>query len=76
MLAETALPYGCEVLLVKDDTRLRRRLAANLGSFKAVVTEAADLAGARRHLAAYRFDYAKMDSTCPTVRRALVRDRV
>ena len=70
MLAETALPSGCEVLLVKDDTRLRRRLAANLGSFKAGVTEAADLDGARCHLAAHRFDYALMDPSCPTVRRS------
>lgn len=61
---------GCEVLLVEDDALLRRRLAAYFGSLKAVVTEAADLDGARCHLAAHRFVYALMDPTCPTVRRS------
>lgn len=60
----------CAALLVKDDALLGRRLAAYLGSLKAVLTEAADLAGARYHLAAHRFVYALMDPTCPTVRRS------
>ncbi len=77
MLDETALPPGCEVLLVEDDALLRRRLAAYLGSLKAVVTETPDLAGARRHLAAHRFDFALMDLHLPDGEAlALLRDGV
>jgi DNA-binding NtrC family response regulator len=62
---ETALPPGCEVLLIEDDAVLRRRLAAYLATLDAAVTEAVDLAGARRHLAANRFDFALMDLHLP-----------
>lgn len=65
MLDETALPPGYEVLLVEDDAVLRRRLAAYLGTLKAVVSEAPDLARARSHLAANRFDFVLMDLHLP-----------
>ncbi len=53
------------MLLLEDDSALRRRLAAYLASLDAVVTEAADLAAARRHLAAARFDFVLMDLHLP-----------
>jgi DNA-binding NtrC family response regulator len=65
MADETALPPGCEVLLIEDDSALRRRLAAYLRGLGAEVTEAAQLAAARGHLAAARFDFALMDLHLP-----------
>jgi DNA-binding NtrC family response regulator len=62
---DTALPRGCEVLLIEDDAALRRRLAAYLRSLGAEVTEAANLATGRGHLAAARFDFALMDLHLP-----------
>ena len=65
MADETALPPGCEVLLIEDDSALRRRLSASLRAFGATVTEAGDLASARGHLAAARFDFALLDLHLP-----------
>ncbi len=65
MAEETALPPGCEVLLIEDDSALRRRLAAYLRSLGAEVTEAGNLADGRAHLAAARFDFALMDLHLP-----------
>jgi DNA-binding NtrC family response regulator len=65
MLPETALPAGCEVLLLEDDAALRRRLTAHLRGLGAAVTEATGLAEARRLLATLRFEYALVDLHLP-----------
>jgi len=65
MRPDTALPVGSEILLVEDDTALRKRLAAHLRALGAEVTEAGDLATARRLLADLRFDFAVADLHLP-----------
>ncbi len=65
MRSETALPAGCEVLLLEDDAALRKRLAAYLRSLGCEITEAADLASAQRLLADLRFDFAVVDFHLP-----------
>ena len=65
MDADTALPPGCEVLLLEDDPLLRRRLAAHLRALGAQPTEADSLAAARRLLAELRFDFALVDLHLP-----------
>ena len=65
MRSETALPAGSEVLLLEDDAALRKRLAAYLRSLGAEVTEAPDLASARRLLADLKFDFALVDMHLP-----------
>ena len=65
MADDTALSPGCEVLLIEDDSALRRRLGAYLRSLGAEVTEATNLTLARGHLAAMRFDFALMDLHLP-----------
>ena len=65
MADDTALPPGCEVLLIEDDSALRRRLGAYLRGLGAQVTEAGNLAAARGHLGAMRFDFALMDLHLP-----------
>jgi DNA-binding NtrC family response regulator len=58
-------PAGCEVLLLEDDSVLRRRLVAHLRSLGAEVTEVETIAGARRALANLRFDFALVDLHLP-----------
>ncbi|WP_415909237.1 sigma-54-dependent transcriptional regulator [Oleiharenicola sp. Vm1] len=65
MRSDTALPAGSEVLLLEDDAALRKRLAAYLRSLGSEVTEAGDLAAARRLLADLRFDFAVADLHLP-----------
>lgn len=63
--AETALPAGCEILLLEDEPALRKRLAAHLRSLGAEVTEATRLEEARRLLSDTRFDFALVDLHLP-----------
>ncbi len=65
MDVDTALPAGCEVLLLEDDSALRRRLAAHLRALGAQPTEATNLAEARRLAGALRFDFALVDLHLP-----------
>ncbi len=65
MALDTELPPGCELLLLEDDSNLRRRLAAHLRQYGAEVTEASNLAEARRLLAELRFDFALIDLHLP-----------
>lgn len=65
MDADTALPRGCEVLLLEDDAPLRRRLAAHLRGLGAQLSEAGTLAEARRLAADLRFDFALVDLHLP-----------
>ena len=65
MALDTELPPGCEIFLLEDDFALRRRLAAHLRSQGAEVTEAGNLAEARRLLAGLRFDFALIDLHLP-----------
>ena len=58
---ETEPPAGCEVLLLEDDSALRRRLAAHLRKLGAEVTEFSTIETARRALADLRFDFALID---------------
>ncbi|HEX3730620.1 MAG TPA: sigma 54-interacting transcriptional regulator, partial [Opitutaceae bacterium] len=59
------LPTGCEILVVEDDGALRKRLAAHLAGRGAAVTEAANLAEARRLAREVRFDFVAMDLHLP-----------
>jgi DNA-binding NtrC family response regulator len=65
MAVETEPPAGCEVLLLEDDTVLRRRLVAHLRKLGAEVVEASSIAEARRALGEYRFDFALVDLHLP-----------
>jgi len=62
---ETEPPAGCEVLLLEDDSALRRRLAAHLRKLGAEVTEFSTIETARRALADLRFDFALIDLHLP-----------
>ncbi|HVU22819.1 MAG TPA: sigma-54 dependent transcriptional regulator [Opitutus sp.] len=61
----TAIPAGCEILVLEDDGPLRKRAAAHLASVGASVTECATLAEARRLLDAIRFEFALVDLHLP-----------
>ncbi|MFT3829937.1 MAG: sigma-54 dependent transcriptional regulator [Opitutaceae bacterium] len=77
MQADTALPPGCEVLVLEDDQALRRRLVAHLRMLGAQPTEAGTLAAARRLAAELRFDFALVDLHLPDGEAlALLRERV
>ena len=65
MEADTSLPAGCEVLLLEDDVPLRRRLAAHLRGLGAQISEAGNLAEARRLAADLRLDFALIDLHLP-----------
>jgi DNA-binding NtrC family response regulator len=65
MAADNEPPAGCEVLLLEDDSILRKRLSAHLTSLGAEVTEVALVADARRALAELRFDFALVDLHLP-----------
>jgi DNA-binding NtrC family response regulator len=58
-------PAGCEVLLLEDDSVLRRRLVAHLRSLGAEVTEVATIGEARTALGRMRFDFALVDLHLP-----------
>jgi DNA-binding NtrC family response regulator len=58
-------PAGCEVLLLEDDSVLRRRLVAHLRSLGAEVTEVTTVEEARKALARLRFDFALVDLHLP-----------
>lgn len=60
-----ALSKGSDVLLLEDDSALRKRLAAHLRAYGATVSEAARLDEARGLLQAMRFDFAVVDLHLP-----------
>jgi DNA-binding NtrC family response regulator len=62
---DTALPPGCEILLLEDDVPFRKRLAAYLRNHGAGVTEAGRLEEARRLLAHAPFEFALADFHLP-----------
>jgi DNA-binding NtrC family response regulator len=61
----TALPAGCEILVVEDDPALSRRLATHLRLLGGHPIEAGTLAEARRFAADRRFDFALTDLHLP-----------
>ncbi len=65
MAIDTELPAGCEVLLLEDDSVLRRRLAAHLRKLGAEVTEVSTIEESRKALADLRFDFALIDLHLP-----------
>lgn len=65
MTPESALAPGSEILVLDDDTVLRKRLGAHLRTLGAEVTEAGSLAEARRLLRELRFDFALADLHLP-----------
>jgi len=65
MAAIAEPPAGSEVLLLEDDSVLRRRLAAHLRGLGAEITEASTIAEARRALAGLHFDFALVDLHLP-----------
>lgn len=54
-----------DVLILEDDSALRRRLTAHLRTMGALVTEAATVEEARRLLRELRFDFALIDLQLP-----------
>ena len=56
---------GLSVLVLDDETLLRRRLSAHLEALGAEVTGADTIAAARQHLAAFEFDFALLDIHLP-----------
>jgi DNA-binding NtrC family response regulator len=62
---ETALPLGCDILLLEDDAPFRKRLAGYLRQLGAEVTEAGSIAEARRLLREMRFEFALADLHLP-----------
>ena len=65
MSEESALAPGCEVLVLEDDTLLRKRLAAHLRALGAAVSETGRTEEARRLLREARFDFALVDLHLP-----------
>ena len=65
MAADVEAPAGSEVLLLEDDSVLRRRLAAHLRSLGAEVTEASTIKESRQALAGLHFDFALVDLHLP-----------
>jgi DNA-binding NtrC family response regulator len=65
MPEKSAIPAGCEILLLEDDGALRKRAAAYLRGLGAEVTECATLAEARRVIGAIRFEFALVDLHLP-----------
>jgi DNA-binding NtrC family response regulator len=61
----SALPPGCEILLLEDDLPLRKRLSAYLRNRGAEVTEAGRIEEARRLLRDVRFEFALVDLHLP-----------
>ncbi|MBI2515379.1 MAG: sigma-54-dependent Fis family transcriptional regulator [Opitutae bacterium] len=76
MSRDTSSLAGREILLLEDDAVLRRRLSAHLRALGAEVTEATNLAEARRLAREIRFDYALADLHLPDGEAlALLRER-
>ncbi len=65
MAADSEPPSGCEVLLLEDDSILRRRLVAHLRKLGAEVVEVSTIADARHALGEFRFDFALVDLHLP-----------
>jgi DNA-binding NtrC family response regulator len=65
MSDKTAIPSGCEILLLEDDGALRKRAAAYLTQLGAEVTECATLGEARHLIGAVRFEFALVDLHLP-----------
>lgn len=65
MSSESALPAGCDVLLLEDDAALRKRLAAHLRAAGAEVKEAVNVDHARKLLRDAPFDFALIDLHLP-----------
>jgi DNA-binding NtrC family response regulator len=65
MAVDTQPPAGSEVLLLEDDSVLRRRLAAHLRHLGAEVTEVSTIGDARKALSGLRFDFALVDLHLP-----------
>jgi DNA-binding NtrC family response regulator len=65
MPVATELPAGCEVLLLEDDSLLRRRLSVHLRNLGAEVTEVSTIQEARHALGGLRFDFALIDLHLP-----------
>lgn len=65
MPEKSALPAGCEILVLEDDGALRRRAAAYLTGLGGEVTECATLDEARRSIAMIRFEFALVDLHLP-----------
>ncbi|HEY1792118.1 MAG TPA: sigma-54 dependent transcriptional regulator [Opitutaceae bacterium] len=65
MAAVSEPPAGSELLLLEDDSVLRRRLAAHLRAMGAEVTEVTSIGEAKRALGRLRFDFALVDLHLP-----------
>jgi DNA-binding NtrC family response regulator len=65
MADASPLSPGCEILLLEDDSSLRKRLAAHLRASGAEITEAANIAEARRLLQSTSYDFALIDLHLP-----------
>ncbi|MCX6953941.1 MAG: sigma-54 dependent transcriptional regulator [Verrucomicrobia bacterium] len=65
MPPEPVLPAGSDVLLLEDDTTLRKRLAAHLRASGAEVKEAVNVDHARKLLRELPFDFALIDLHLP-----------
>ena len=65
MAVDAEPPAGCEVLLLEDDSVLRRRLSAHLRSLGAEVTEVSTIEKARSALSGLHFDFALVDLHLP-----------
>jgi DNA-binding NtrC family response regulator len=65
MALDTKLPAGCEILILEDESSLRKRLALHLRSEGAEVSEATQLEEARRLARDIRFDFAVIDLHLP-----------
>lgn len=65
MAADSEPLAGSEVLLIEDDSLLRRRISAHLVKFGAGVTECSTIEEARRVLAGLNIDFALVDLHLP-----------
>ena len=65
MAEQQSLPVGSEILVVEDESGLRKRCAAYLRNQRADVTEVGSLDAARRVLREARFDFALVDLHLP-----------
>lgn len=62
---QSALPPGSEILVLEDDSMMRKRCVAYLRGLRADVTEVGRLEEARRVLREGRFDFAVVDLHLP-----------
>jgi DNA-binding NtrC family response regulator len=61
----TKLLAGFDILVVEDESLLRKQIAAHLQAIGADVTDAGTLAAARQALAEFEFDFALLDVNLP-----------